>query len=80
MKVSLEEGQALVPDKIPIEKQIAEVGREIGLRRNVYAGFVERKKMTQAEADERIACMSAVYETLKWLQRNSETVKAAVFR
>jgi hypothetical protein len=54
--------------KRAIEEQIAEVGREIGLRKNVYANFVARHKLTQAEADEHIARMEAAYETLKWVR------------
>ncbi len=80
MKVVLEEGQSLAapPAKITLDRQIAEVGREIGLRRNVYAGWVERGRMTQEESDDRIATMSAVYETLKWLQRHADTIRQAV--
>lgn len=63
--------------KIPLEQQIAEVGRELGLRRNVYPSFVARGKMTQEEADDHIARLDAVYSTLKWLQTNRAWVLAA---
>lgn len=58
-----------------LDEQIKCVGREIGLRRNVYPKFVKSKRMTQAEADYQIACMEAVYETLKQLKtaRDAET-------
>lgn len=56
--------------KITIEEQIAEVGREIGLRKNVYKNFVARGKFTQEEADLHIAKMEAAYATLKWVRDN----------
>lgn len=55
---------------VTIDHQIAEVGREIGLRRNVYPGFVARGKLTQAAASEHLARMEAVYETLKAVRDN----------
>lgn len=55
---------------VTIDQQIAEVGREIGLRRNVYAGFVARGKLTQAAADEHLARMEAAYATLKVVRDN----------
>lgn len=63
---------------IPLADQIAEVGREIGMRRNVYKQFVAKGTMTQAEADRRIAVMEGVHRTLKWLQANEARVKEAV--
>lgn len=55
---------------VTIDHQIAEVGREIGLRRYVYPGFVARGKMTQAAADEHLARMEAAYATLKAVRDN----------
>ena len=63
--------------KIPLEQQIAEVGRELGLRRNVYPGMVARGRMTQGEADMHLARLDAAYSTLKWLQANRAWVVAA---
>lgn len=57
-----------------IDDQIAEVGREIGLRKNVYPGFVARGKLTQEEADEHIARIEAAYKTLKWVKANREVI------
>lgn len=59
-----------------IDEQIAEVGREIGLRKNVYPSFVARQKLTQGEADEHIARMEAAYATLKWVRDNRERLLA----
>lgn len=60
-----------------IDEQISEVGREIGLRKNVYPGFVVRGKMRQGEADEHIARMEAAYTTLKWVKANREALLSA---
>jgi hypothetical protein len=49
--------------------QIAEVEREISLRRRVYAGLVARRTMKQGEAEERINLMQNVLETLMRLER-----------
>ena len=63
--------------KITLPQQIAEVGREIGLRRSVFPQFVARGKMTQEEADEHMARMEAVYSTLIWLRENRAWVLSA---
>jgi hypothetical protein len=60
---------------VPIAEQIKEVGREIGLRRNVYAKRVHTKDMDQAEADQRIANMEAVLATLKWVDRHRDRLR-----
>lgn len=48
--------------------QIAEVEREIAMRRNVYKNLVAKRTMKQGEADERILLMENVLETLRRLQ------------
>lgn len=58
-----------------IDEQIAEVGREIGLRKNVYPGFVARGKLDQSEADEHMARMEAVLRTLKWVKANADDLR-----
>ncbi len=55
--------------KRPIGDQIAEVKREIALRKSVYPGFVTRGKFSQAEADEHLARMEATLETLQRVER-----------
>lgn len=57
-----------------LKEQIAEVGREIGMRRGAYPNFVARGRFTQEEADLHILRMEAVYKTLKWLEANREAV------
>jgi polyhydroxyalkanoate synthesis regulator phasin len=61
---------------VPIERQIACVRREIGMRKRVYPGWVQRGKMTQEEADRQIEVMEAVQATLETLQAD-EKVRTA---
>ncbi len=57
----------IVPE-IPLAEQIRCVGREIGLRRNVYPKWVASGRMKQQDADREIAAMEAVLATLKGLE------------
>lgn len=66
--------------KTTLAEQRAEVGREIGLRRNVYPKWVAGGKLSQALADRQIACLEGAYETLKWLEANMEWIKAEAKR
>lgn len=63
--------------KPSLSQQISEIGREIGLRRNVYPGMVIRGKLRQGEADEHMRRIEAAYETLKWLEANRAAVVEA---
>jgi len=56
-------------NEITMHDQIAEVGRELGIRRNVYPKFVASGRLTQAEADRHIARLEAAYQTLKGLEQ-----------
>lgn len=62
---------------IPLKDQITEVGRELGLRKNVYARFVKSGRMSQAESDMHMERLDAVYRTLKWLEKHREQILAA---
>ena len=53
---------------ISLEQQIKCVGREIGLRRNVYPKFIISGRITQEKADYEIAAMEAVLATLQGLR------------
>lgn len=55
---------------VSIADQIKSVGREIGMRRNVYPKWVAQGRMTQADADAEIAAMEAAYATLKWVDKH----------
>lgn len=63
-----------------LAEQIAEVGRELGLRKGVYPKWVESGKLSQALADRQITCMEAAYATLKWVQKHEDAIKAAAAR
>ena len=52
---------------IPLTEQLKEVERELAIRRAVYPGLVERKRMKQGAADECMARLAAVAETLRQL-------------
>lgn len=58
--------------------QIAEVEREIGQRRQVYGRMVAQRKMRQGEADEKVFLMECVLETLRWIEKHKDAIKAAV--
>jgi GH15 family glucan-1,4-alpha-glucosidase len=45
--------------------QIASARRELSMRRRVYPSWIERKRMTQTQADHEIACMEAIIATLE---------------
>ena len=51
-----------------LDEQIRCVGREIGMRKNVYPKFLKSGRITQEKADYEIACMEQVYQTLKRLR------------
>lgn len=57
--------EALVFD---LAAQVAEIRREIAMRRRVYPRFVADERMSQAEATARIATMQAALATLEALQ------------
>lgn len=62
--------------KVSLTGQIAEVERELALRRNVYARDVSSGKMKQSLADLLIERMDAVRGTLMWLQKHEADIRA----
>jgi hypothetical protein len=54
-----------VGNTFSIEAQIAEVKRELALRRNVYPKFVASKRLTELAADRQIAALNAVLVSLE---------------
>jgi hypothetical protein len=54
-----------VIDRVPLADQIAEVRREIEMRRRTYIRMVDQAKMTKAEAERRTLNMCAVLQTLE---------------
>jgi hypothetical protein len=61
--------------KIPLERQIEEVARELALRAAVYPRLVAKGEMRSAVADDQVARMAAVLATLRWLARNEAKIK-----
>lgn len=53
---------------ITLDQQIQAVAREIAMRRSAYPKWVASKRLTQAKADQEIAAMEAVLETLKGIR------------
>lgn len=62
---------------VPLPEQIAEVRRELALRKNVYPKRVSSREMRQSEADHLTARMNAVLTTLTWLEENAAAVRMA---
>ncbi len=62
--------------KIPLSEQIAEVGREVGLRRTVYPRLVGRGELARAKADHHLARMRAALATLRRLARTTTRTRA----
>lgn len=50
---------------IPLEEQIVEVRREVATRRRVYPRWIARGDIPAELAEQRLAAMEAVLETLK---------------
>jgi hypothetical protein len=61
----------MVERKIPLSVQIKSVEREIAMRKAVYPTRVAARKMKQETADNEIAAMEAVLQTLKRLEWES---------
>lgn len=59
-----------------LKSQIAEVEREIAMRRKVYPSRVAARVMSQGEADLQLGLMESVLETLRWTERNQDQIKA----
>lgn len=62
---------------VTLDRQIACVRREIAMRHRVYPHWVESKKMTQVKADEEIAAMEAVLETLGRVGADASLIEGA---
>lgn len=61
--------------KTSLVSQIAEIDRELAQRRQVYPRLVAGRGMRQGLADLQIAHLTAVRETLVWLQQNEPLIK-----
>jgi len=61
-----------LPRQVTIERQIAEVLREISIRRDVYPKWVRSGRMKQDEAESRVAAMEAVKATLEKVRETED--------
>jgi hypothetical protein len=59
-----------------LKTQIAEVERELAKRRGVYRSQVASRALTQEQADLQMGIMESVLETLRWLEKNQDQVRA----
>lgn len=64
--------------KFSLDSQIAEVRREIDMRKRVYPGWVQGRRLSQGKADMQMDLMYSVLATLEWLKNNEAAVRAAV--
>lgn len=62
------EGKDAWPKPVPLDRQIAAVRREVGMRKRVYPSFIQKGKMSAEEADRQIEAMEAVQRTLEGLK------------
>lgn len=63
---------------VPIEAQIAEVERELGMRARVYPGFVARGKMDQVTADVHMARMAAALASLRMIEKHKDGLRELI--
>lgn len=64
--------------KVSIAGQIAEIHREIAMRRNVYPRMVADRKIRQAEADLCMQRIEAVLATLLFVQEHEAGFRAYI--
>ncbi len=57
---------------IPLPDQIDCVKREIGMRERVYPTWVQRRRMSQEQADRELSRMRAVLRTLEALTQSTK--------
>lgn len=60
---------------INIDKQIAEVKREIGMRKHVYPRFIQQGNLAADVAAERIETLQAVLSTLETVRNDAQAKK-----
>lgn len=65
--------------KVTLDEQLAELGRELALRRNVYPMFVAKGRMEQSEADLHMMRLEAAIKTLTWLKENRAAIVEGAF-
>jgi len=66
------------PEERPIvtlAHQIAEVRRELAMRKNVYPKQIARGTLRQGEADECMRRLQGVHDHLIWVERNEADIR-----
>jgi hypothetical protein len=66
-----------VIDKVSLQDQIAEVKREIEMRKRVYIRMIDSEKITAADAERWTLAMNAVLHTLEFLSEMRKSTDAA---
>jgi hypothetical protein len=67
-------------EPINLDRQAAAVRREIGLLRHLYPRWVRSGKLSKQQANDGIAAMEAVLQTLERLiEQESESVQPGLF-
>lgn len=64
--------------KPSLQQQIAELRREMALRRNVHPRMIASGRMRQGEADLAMARMQAAHDSLVWLAEHIDEVRAFI--
>lgn len=59
-----------------LKEQIAEVGRELGMRKGAYPRFIARGTLTREAAATQLERLDAVYRTLKWIEAHRDEIAA----
>jgi hypothetical protein len=54
-----------LPTQVSLPDQIAEIERELGMRKRLYPNWIARGTLKQATADHQLRVMEAVLATLK---------------
>lgn len=55
--------------KPTLKEVIADIGRELGMRKGAYPRFIAQGRLTQAKADHQTACMEEAYRLLKQIEQ-----------
>lgn len=71
---TLQQPNAALKMSVPIERQIGCVARELAMRKRVYPAWIRGGRLKQVKADDEIAAMEAVLDTLLRVQAGGEDV------
>ena len=63
---------------VSVADQIAELRREVAMRRNVYPKRVVAGAMTQGDADRKMAVLEAAIATLRFIEQHRDALRALI--